>query len=83
MGIERFCLVPPNDCKTLDVCLVLVWEILEANRYENPVIFSGNLGGHRPPRRIKVYNGKNIHELKSTTMSFCAALYIYIVEAYG
>ena len=25
--------------------------------------FSANLGGHRPPRRIKVYSGRNIHEL--------------------
>ena len=31
--------VSPSDWGGLDMCLVLVWGVLEANRYENLVIF--------------------------------------------
>ena len=38
-GIKRRLLVNPIDWNGRGVCLVLVWEIIEANRYENLVIF--------------------------------------------
>jgi len=38
-GIKRRLLVYPSDWAGHGMCLVLVWEIIEANRYENPVIF--------------------------------------------
>ena len=38
-GIKRRILVYPSDWMGLNMCLVLVWEIIEANRYENPVVF--------------------------------------------
>ena len=38
-GIERRRLIPPSDWNARDMCSVLVWEMLGANRYENPVIF--------------------------------------------
>ena len=38
-GIKRRRLVYPSDWNGRGVCLVLVWEIIEANRYENLVIF--------------------------------------------
>ena len=38
-GIERRILVSPSDWAGRDMCLVLVWEIIEADRYENLVIF--------------------------------------------
>ena len=37
-GIKRRLLVYPSDRAGRDMCLVLVWEIIEANRYENLVI---------------------------------------------
>jgi hypothetical protein len=37
--IKRRLLVSPSDWTGRDMCLVLVWEIIEANRYENLVIF--------------------------------------------
>jgi hypothetical protein len=53
-GIKRRLVVYPSDWAGHGMCLVLVWEIIEANRYENLVV-SGNLDGHRPPRRIRAY----------------------------
>ena len=38
-GIKRRRLVYPSDWNCHGMCLVLVWEIIEANRYENPVVF--------------------------------------------
>jgi len=38
-GIKRRLLVYPSDWNGLNMCLVLVWEIIEANRCENPVVF--------------------------------------------
>ena len=38
-GIKRRQLISPSDWKTRDMCLVLVWVILEANRCENLAIF--------------------------------------------
>jgi hypothetical protein len=38
-GIKRRILVYPSDWAGHGMCLVLVWEIIEANRYENPVTF--------------------------------------------
>ena len=38
-GIKRRLLVYPSDWAGRHICLVLVWEIIEANRYENPVVF--------------------------------------------
>jgi hypothetical protein len=38
-GIKRRQSMLPSDWKTRDMCLVLVWEIPEANRYENLDIF--------------------------------------------
>ena len=38
-GIKRRLLIYPIDWNGRGVCLVLVWEIIEANRYENLVIF--------------------------------------------
>ena len=38
-GIKRRLLVYPSDWNGRHMCLVLVWEIIEANRYENPVGF--------------------------------------------
>ena len=38
-GIKRRRLVHPSDWNGPGMCLVLVWEIIEANRYENLVIF--------------------------------------------
>ena len=37
-GIKRRRLVYPSDWNCHGMCLVLVWEIIEANRYENLVI---------------------------------------------
>ena len=36
---KRRLLIYPNDWIGLNMCFVLVWEIIEANRYENLVIF--------------------------------------------
>jgi hypothetical protein len=80
-GIKRRRLVSPSDWAGRDMCLVLVWEIIEVNKYENPVIFLQNLGGHRPPRRIKVYSARNIHELDIT--SIVPPQNIYLVMFYG
>ena len=38
-GIKRRLLVYPSDQNGRGMCLVLVWEIIEANRYENLVFF--------------------------------------------
>jgi len=38
-GIKRRLLVYPNDWNGRGMCLVLMWEIIEENRYENLVIF--------------------------------------------
>ena len=38
-GIKRRLLVSPSDWNGRGMCLVLVWEIIEANRHENPFIF--------------------------------------------
>ena len=38
-GIKRRLLVYPCDWSGRHVCSVLVWEIIEANRYENLIIF--------------------------------------------
>ena len=38
-GIKRRLLVYPSDWAGRDMCLVLVWEIIEVNRYENLVFF--------------------------------------------
>jgi hypothetical protein len=38
-GIKRRLLASPSDWAGRDMCLVLVWEIIEANRYENLVFF--------------------------------------------
>ena len=38
-GIKRRLLVSSSDWNGLNMCLVLVWEIIEANRYGNLVIF--------------------------------------------
>ena len=38
-GIKKRILVYPSDWAGHGMCLVLVWEIIEANRCENPVIF--------------------------------------------
>ncbi len=38
-GIKRRLLVYPSDWNGRHMCLVLVWEIIEANRYENLIIF--------------------------------------------
>ena len=38
-GTKRLLLVCPSDWNGRHMCLVLVWEIIEANRYENPVGF--------------------------------------------
>ena len=38
-GIKRRLLGYPSDWNGRGMCLVLVWEIIEANRYENLVIF--------------------------------------------
>jgi len=38
-GIKRRLLVYPNDWNGRGMWLVLMWEIIEANRYENLVIF--------------------------------------------
>ena len=38
-GIKRRLLVYPSNWNGRGMCLVLVWEIIEANRYENPVVF--------------------------------------------
>ena len=38
-GIKRRRLVYPSDWAGRGMWLVLVWEIIEANRYENPVVF--------------------------------------------
>ncbi len=35
-GIKRRLLVYPSDWNGRHMCLVLVWEIIEANKYENP-----------------------------------------------
>ena len=37
--IKRRLLVYPSDWDGQGMCLVLVWVIIEANRYENPVVF--------------------------------------------
>ena len=38
-GIKKRRLVYPSDWDGQGMCLVLVWAIIEANRYENPVVF--------------------------------------------
>ena len=38
-GIKRRLLVLPSEWNTSGVCLVPVWEIIEANRCENPAVF--------------------------------------------
>ena len=38
-GIKRRLLVYPSDGNGLNMCLVLVWGITDANRHENPFIF--------------------------------------------
>ena len=38
-GIKRRLLVYPSDCNGRHMCLVLMWEIIKADRYENPFIF--------------------------------------------
>ena len=38
-GIKRRLLANPSDWNGRHMCLVLVWEIIEANRYENLVVF--------------------------------------------
>ena len=38
-AIKRRLLVSPSDWAGRDMCLVLVWEIIEANRHGNPVVF--------------------------------------------
>ena len=38
-GIKMRLLVYPSDWAGQDMCLVLVWEIIKADRYENPVVF--------------------------------------------
>ena len=38
-GIKRRLLVYPSDCNGRHMCLVLMWEIIKADRYENPVVF--------------------------------------------
>ena len=38
-GMKRRHFVYPSDWNGRHMCLVLVWEIIEANRYENLVIF--------------------------------------------
>ena len=38
-GIKRRLWVCPSDWIGLNMCLVLVWEIIKADRYENPVVF--------------------------------------------
>ena len=38
-GIIRRLLIYPSDWNARGVCLVLVWEIIEANRHENLVFF--------------------------------------------
>ena len=38
-AIKKRLFVFPSDWNGRDMCLVLVWEIIEANRHENPVIF--------------------------------------------
>ena len=38
-GIKRHLLVYPSDWAGRNMCLVLVWEIIKADRYENPVVF--------------------------------------------
>ena len=38
-GIKRRLLVYPNDWNGRGMCLVLMWEIIEENRYENLVFF--------------------------------------------
>jgi hypothetical protein len=38
-GIKRRLFVFPSDWNGRGMCLVLVWEIIEANRYENLIIF--------------------------------------------
>lgn len=64
-GIKRRRLIPPSDCNARDMCSVLVWEMIVANRYENRAIFLENLGGHQPQRRIVV----RTQELITTSMS--------------
>jgi len=66
-GIKRRLLVCLSDWNSRGMCLVLVWEIIEANRYENLYHFPGNLGGHRPPRRIRAYQSRTNHELDITS----------------
>ena len=63
------------------MCLVLVWEIIEANRYENPVVFleiSVAIDLHEESRFIAE---RNIHELDIT--SPVPPQNIYLVMFYG
>ena len=61
--------------------LVPVWKLMEANRYENPTIFVVNLGGRRPPRRVRAHNSTNNHKLNNTLI--VPPQDTYLVEFYG
>ena len=43
--------------------------------------FIANLGGHRPPRRVRAYNSTNNDELDNTLIEPHQG--IYVVEFYG
>ena len=54
-AIKRRLLASPSDLAGRDMCLVIVWEIIEADRYENHIIFlpiSMLIGLHEEPRYI-------------------------------
>jgi hypothetical protein len=54
-AIKRRLLASPSDWAGRDMCLVIVWEIIEADRYENLIIFlqiSMVIDLHEEPRYI-------------------------------
>ena len=54
-AIKRRLLASPSDWAGRDMCLVIVWEIIEADRYENLIIFlqiSITIDLHEEPRYI-------------------------------
>ena len=74
-GIKRRLLVYPSDWNGRGMCLVLVWEITEANRCENPIVFQQILMAvdlHEGPGPIN-------HELITNSISLAQfRLRIYI-----
>ena len=64
-GIKPRSLVYPSALYAHERSFVPVWKALEASYGENSTIFIENLGGRRPPRRVRAYNSTNNHEVNN------------------